>query len=74
MCILMDKSLAVILNSFPLLQSFFLVKMQKSTFLRKNGFESSFYEINVQVVTNWSVRLENTKQLKICLWWIFTHF
>ena len=33
--------------------------MQKSTFLkRKIGFECSFNEIEVQVVTNWSTGLE----------------
>ena len=32
--------------------------MQKSTFLRKYGIESSFYKID----------LKNTKQLKLSLW------
>ena len=67
MCILMDKRLAVILNSFLLLKILGL-KMQKSTF-KKKCFEGSFYKIDVQVVTNWYVGLEkNTKQLKFCLW------
>ena len=43
----MDKRLAVLLNSFLLLQSFFGLKMKKIDLLRKNGFESSFYEIDV---------------------------
>ena len=44
----MGKRLAVFLNSFLLLQSFFGLKMQKSPFLRKNGIESSFfYKIDV---------------------------
>ena len=49
MWILMGKRLAVFLNSFLLFQSFFFwLKMQKSTFLRKNGFENSFfYKIGV---------------------------
>ena len=61
-------------EQFSFTSKFFFGKNAKVDFFKKNGFESSFYEINVQVVTNWSVRLENTKQLKICLWWIFTHF
>ena len=41
------QTLRVFLNSFLLLQKFGL-KMQKSTFLKKkNGFESSFYKIDV---------------------------
>ena len=56
MCILMGKRLAVFFNSFLLLQSFFGLKMHKSTFLKKkNGFESSFYIIDNKMVTNWSV-------------------
>ena len=47
MCILIGKRLAVFLNSFLLFQSFFGLKLQKSTFLRKNGFESSFYKIDI---------------------------
>ena len=44
MCILMGKRLAVFLNSFLLLQSFFLVKNAKIIFfLGKNGLESGFY-------------------------------
>ena len=44
--------------------------MQKSTFLRKNGFENSFfyiYKIGVKVVTNWSVRLEKRQTIEILL-------
>ena len=41
--------------------------MQKSTFLRKNGFESSFYKIDVKVVTKWSVRLEKHQTIEILL-------
>ena len=39
----MDKRLAVFLIRFPLLQFYFELKMQKSTFLKKNCFESSFF-------------------------------
>ena len=42
--------------------------MQKIDFLRKNGFESSFfYKIDVLVVTNWSVRLEKHQTIEILL-------
>ena len=43
MCFLMGKRLAVFLNSFLLLHFFGGLKMQKSTFLRKNGFEIHQY-------------------------------
>ena len=41
MCILMSKSLALPWNNFLILQKVGL-KMQKSTFLRKNGFDRGF--------------------------------
>ena len=41
--------------------------MQKSTFLRKNGLESSFYKIDVLVVTNWPVRLEKHQTIEFLL-------
>ena len=34
---------------------------------KKNGFESSFYKIDVLVVTNWSVRLEKHQTIEILL-------
>ena len=46
MCILMGIRLAVFLNSFLLLQSFW-VKNAKNRIFRKNGYESSFYKIDV---------------------------
>ena len=71
----MGKRLAVFLNSFPILQSF-LVTDAKIEFLRKNGFESSFFLIKLTFrwlqtgLTDW----KNTKKLKFCLWWIFYAF
>ena len=41
--------------------------MLKSTFLKKNGFESSFYKNDVYVVTNWSVRLDKHQTIEILL-------
>ena len=41
--------------------------MQIMTSLRINGFESSFYKIDVEVVTNWFVRLEKHQIFEILL-------
>ena len=41
--------------------------MQKSIFVRKNGFKSSFYKIDVWMVTNWSVRLEKHQTIEFLL-------
>ena len=52
MCILIGKRLAVFWTvSFTL--NFLGLKMQKSTFLRKNGFESSYYKIDELVCPTW---------------------
>ena len=61
----MGKRLAVFLNSFLLLQSFLVKNSKVGLFFRKNGFESSFYKIDVWVVTNWSVRLEKHQTIEI---------
>ena len=56
-----------VFEQFSFISKFFGVKMQKSTiFYKKNGFES-FNKIYVQVVTNWSVRLEKHQTIKILL-------
>ena len=49
------QKLSSVFEEFSFTSKFFGLKMQKSTFLEKNGFESSFYKIDVLVVTNWSV-------------------
>ena len=41
-----QQTFSSVLNSFLLLQNFFGLKMQKSFFFRKKGFESSFYKID----------------------------
>ena len=66
MCILMVKSLVVFWNRFPLLQRFG-VRTQNTTFFRKRGFGSSFYEIEVYVVTNWSIPLKKHQTIEILL-------
>ena len=65
--ILMGKRLAVLLNSFLLLQSFLGKNAKNQLFLRKNVFESSFYKIDVKMVTSWSVRLEKHQTFEILL-------
>ena len=46
---------------------FFGLKMQKSAFLKKNGFECSCYQINEQLVINWSSRLNKHETLEILI-------
>ena len=61
------QTFSSVLHSFLLLQRFW-VKMQKIDFYKeKNGFESSFYKIDVYVVTNWSLRLEKHQTIEILL-------
>ena len=56
-------------EQFSITSKFFWFKMQKSTFLRKNGFESVFF---IKLTFRWLQTglsgLKNTKQLKFCLW------
>ena len=52
------QTFSSVFEQFSFTSKFFELKMQKSFFLGKNGFESSFYKIDVTMVTNWSGRLE----------------
>ena len=54
-----------VFEQFSFTSKFFGLKMQKSPFHRKNGFENSFYKNDVLVVTNWSVRLEKHQTIEI---------
>ena len=65
----MGKRLAVFLNSFLLLQSFFWLKMQKSTFFKNKGFESNFFffKLTFRWLQKGLSDLKNTKQLKLML-------
>ena len=55
-------------EQFSFTSIFFWVKNVKfDFFLKINGFESSFYKIDVKVVTNWSIRLEKHQTIKILL-------
>ena len=54
-------------QTFHFTSKFFWLKMQKSNLFQKNGFESSFYKIDVKVVTNWSVRPEKHQTIEILL-------
>ena len=68
MCILMGKRLAVFLNSFLLLQTFFWLKMQKSYFLGKMVLRVVFIKLTFRWLQTGLSDLKNTKQLKLCLW------
>ena len=58
MCILIDKSLRCV-GAVVFYSKVFGLKMQKSTFFKKNGFESSLKN-EVYVDTNWPTRLKKT--------------
>ena len=64
----MGKRLAVFLNSFLLLQSFFGLKMQKSYFLGKMVLRVVFINLTFRWLQTGLSDLKNTKQLKFCLW------
>ena len=61
------QTVSSIFEQFSFTVKFFGLKMQKSTFLRESGFESSIYKIDVKMVTNWSVRLEKHQTIEILL-------
>ena len=62
------KTFSSVFEQFSFTSKVFWLKMRKSTFfLKKNGFESSFYKIDVKVATNWSVRLEKHQTIEILL-------
>ena len=49
-----------VFEQFSFTSKFLGLKNHNSTFFKKNGFESSFYKIDILVVTSWSVRHEKT--------------
>ena len=61
------QTFSSVFEQFSFTSKIFGLKMQKSYFLGKNGFESSFYKIDVYMVTNWSVRLEKHQTIEILL-------
>ena len=61
------QTFSSVFKQFSFTSKFFGLKMQKSTFFRKKGFESSFYKIHFYVVTNWSVQLEKHQTIEILL-------
>ena len=69
MCILIGKQLAVFLNSFFFTSKVFGLKLQKSMVLRVVFFIKLTFR---WLQTGMSI-LNNTKQLKFCLWLIFLH-
>ena len=59
---------SVFFEKFSFTSKFFgLIMQKKDFFLRKNGFESSFYNIDVKMVTNWSIRLKKHQTIEILL-------
>ena len=60
------QTFSVVLEHF-FYSKVFGLKMQKSTFLRKNGFERSLKKNEVHVFTNWSIRLEKHETIEILL-------
>ena len=65
------QTLSVVFEQFSFTSKFLGLKMQKKKKDLKNGFESSFYKIDVYVVTNWYVRLEKHQTIKILLLYDF---
>ena len=61
------QTFSSVFEQFSFTSKFLGLKMQKSTFFKKNGFESSFYKIDVKVVTKLSVRLEKHQTIEILL-------
>ena len=71
----MGKGLAVFMNSFLLLQSFFWVKNAKIAFFKeKMVLRVVFIKLTFRWLQTGLSDLKNTKQLKLCLWWIFYAF
>ena len=62
------QTFSSVFEQYSFTSKFFGLKMQKSTFLKKNGFASIFfYKIDLYVVTNWSVRLDKHLTIEILL-------
>ena len=75
MFISMGKRLAVFFEQFSFTSIFFGLKKQKSTFLKeKIVFRVVFIKLTFKWLQTGLSDLKNTKQLKFCLWWIFSHF
>ena len=55
------QTFSSIFEQFPFTSKFFGLKCKNRLFLRKNGFESGFYKIDIKMVANWSVRPEKTQ-------------
>ena len=65
MCSLMSKSLAVFQKSYLSIHSFLLQMPKIAFFLRKMVLSEVLYHIEVQLVINWSSRLQKHQTLKI---------
>ena len=64
-----------VFEQFSFTSKFLGLKNAKIDFFKeKHCFASSFYKIDVKVVTNWSVLLEKHQTIEILLMLDFTHF
>ena len=61
------QTFSSVFEQFSSTSKFFGLKCKNRLFLRKDGFESSFYKIDVKMVTNWSVRIEKHQTIEILL-------
>ena len=62
-----EQTLSGVFEQFSFISKSLGLKNAKKTCFKKNGFESSFYKIDVYAVTNWSVRLEKHQTIEILL-------
>ena len=59
----MDQSLVVFRDSFHLFNFFFVQQCKNQRFWRKIIILVHFYQVEVQVFTNWSRRLKKTPNI-----------
>ena len=62
------QTVSGVFEQFSLTSNIFWLIMQKSIFLKKNGFESSCIKLTFRWLQTGLSDLKNTKQLKFCLW------
>ena len=70
----MGKRLALFLNSFLYFKVFWVENAKINFFKEKMVLRVVFIKLTFSRLQAGLSDLKNTKQLKFCLWWIFTHF
>ena len=71
------QTFSSVFEQFSFTSKFFGLKMQKSIFLKKKmvlGVVFFFIKLKFRWLQTGLYDWKNTKQLKFCLWWSFTHF